>query len=124
MKKALLDEGLSPRTAQMLREDSWDCIHVAEAGLDGASDLEIMRFARESSRVCVTLDHDFHTHLAHLGSVGPSVVFIRIEGLKAAAQASLIRLVWERFEEQLELGVALSVDVAKIRARKLPIVKG
>ncbi|MBI2684898.1 MAG: DUF5615 family PIN-like protein [Acidobacteria bacterium] len=31
-------------------------------GLDGASDFEILDFARIDGRVCVTLDHDFHAH--------------------------------------------------------------
>jgi predicted nuclease of predicted toxin-antitoxin system len=32
-----------------------------------AEDAEILEFARSDSRVCVTLDHDFHAHLASAG---------------------------------------------------------
>ena len=37
--------------------------------MDRAEDAEILQFARNDSRVCVTLDHDFHAHLAATGQV-------------------------------------------------------
>ena len=37
-----------------------------------AEDAEILQFARDDSRVCVTLDHDFHAHLAATGHGRPS----------------------------------------------------
>jgi predicted nuclease of predicted toxin-antitoxin system len=43
----LLDQGLVPATAILLRADGWDAIHVLEAGMDRAQDLEILEFARE-----------------------------------------------------------------------------
>lgn len=41
----------------LLRADGWDAIHVSEAGLDRASDAEILNFARQNGRTCITLDH-------------------------------------------------------------------
>jgi predicted nuclease of predicted toxin-antitoxin system len=40
-----------------------------------AEDGEILNLAREDDRVCIKLDHDFHTHLAMTGLGRPSVVF-------------------------------------------------
>jgi predicted nuclease of predicted toxin-antitoxin system len=51
-----------------------------------------MAFAQREGRTCITLDHDFHAHLAMLRSRGPSAVFLHEEGLKPSDQASLIRL--------------------------------
>ena len=121
MKRILLDQGLSPIAAALLRADKWDALHVTEVALDRADDLDIIGFARRDGRTCVTLDHDFHAHLAHLQSAGPSVVLVRLEGLKASAQASLIRAVWEACEEEIESGAAISVDARSIRVRKLPL---
>jgi len=37
------------------------------------------RHARQQQRICVTLDADFHTHLAVTNAATPSVIRIRIE---------------------------------------------
>lgn len=72
MRRILLDHGLSANAAALLRADGWDALHVLDAGLDRAEDIEILEFARRESRVCVTLDHDFHAHLALAQAAGPS----------------------------------------------------
>ncbi len=64
MKRILLDQGLSPSAAVFLRNQAWDALHVIEVGLDSAQDLEIIEFAGREGRACITLDHDFHAHLA------------------------------------------------------------
>jgi len=46
MNPVLLDQGLAPNAAVLLRVDGWDAIHVMEAGLSRASDEEILEFAR------------------------------------------------------------------------------
>jgi len=91
MIRVLLDQGLAPRAAALLRATGWEAVHVTEVGLQRADDQDILRVARQEDRVCVTLDHDFHRHLALAQSTGPSVVFIRVEGLGAEGQAALIR---------------------------------
>ena len=121
MKRVLLDQGLSPTAANLLRSDGWDALHVMDAGLDGAEDLEILDFARRDSRVCVTLDHDFHAHLALARESGPSVILVRIEGLNASGQVDLIRTVWEVCAEAIAAGAAVSADRATVRVRRLPL---
>ena len=121
MKRVLLDQGLAPRAATLLRADGWDAIHVIETGLDSAQDADILDFALRENRVCVTLDHDFHVHLALAKSVAPSVVFVRAEGLGAQDQFELIKMVWLRCAGALESGAAVSVDRSKIRIKKLPL---
>jgi predicted nuclease of predicted toxin-antitoxin system len=121
MMRALLDQGLAPRAAALLRAAGWDAIHVAEIGLQRADDVDILKVARQEDRVCITLDHDFHRHLALAQSTGPSVVFIRVEGLGAEGQAALIRRVWEICSEALNQGSAVTVDSRAVRIRKLPL---
>ena len=79
----LLDQGLAPRAAAILRERTFDAIHVMEIGMAESDDANILEVARDQSRICVTLDHDFHTHLALAGAGRPSVILLRIEGLAA-----------------------------------------
>lgn len=42
MKRVLLDQGLAPRAAALLRADGWEALHVSEVGLDRAGDPAIL----------------------------------------------------------------------------------
>ena len=122
MNRVPLDQGLAPNAAALLRlEDEWDAIHVLEVGMSCADDEEILMFARRHNRTCVTLDHDFHTHLALSRADGPSVVLVRIEGLDSVQQADLIRRVWSVCVNDIDIGAAVSVDRRAIRVRRLPL---
>jgi predicted nuclease of predicted toxin-antitoxin system len=121
MKQILLDHGLAPLAAVIFRQYGFDAVHVSEIGMSKAEDQEILEVARNDSRVCVTLDHDFHAHLASAGAGRPSVVFLRVEGLNAAAQADLIRSVYLQCEIALSEGAAVSADRERIRIRRLPL---
>ncbi|MBL8238677.1 MAG: DUF5615 family PIN-like protein [Bryobacterales bacterium] len=117
----LLDQGLAPGTAEILRQRGVDAIHVIEIGLDRAEDSEILTAARLQNRVCVTLDHDFHTHLAIAGQGRPSVILLRIEGLAAAQQADLIGSICRTCDTLLAEGAAVSADGRSLRVRRLPL---
>jgi predicted nuclease of predicted toxin-antitoxin system len=90
MISVLLDQGLAPRTAALLGARGMDATHVSTVGLAEADDTEILDAALRSGRVCVTLDHDFHAHLAIAGEGRPSVILLRVEGMTAEEQAELI----------------------------------
>ena len=109
MIRVLLDQGLAPRAAEILRLKGWFAVHVYEAGMARADDPAIIEYARVNRMACVTLDHDFHSHLATSFADSPSVVFLRIEGLSAALQAELIQRVWEVCGEAIGL-VQWNVD--------------
>jgi predicted nuclease of predicted toxin-antitoxin system len=68
----LLDQGLAPGAAAILCGRGFDAVHVMEIGLDRAEDSDILATARLQNRVCVTLDHDFHAHLAIVSEGRPS----------------------------------------------------
>ena len=119
MKGVLLDQGLAPHAAAILREHGIDAVHVAEIGMEQAEDIQILERARSDERVCVTLDHDFHAHLA-VTHGRPSVVLLRVQGLDAQAQADLIRSVCLQCENALSEGAAVSADRENIRVRRLP----
>jgi len=121
MKRILLDQGLAPRSAALLRAEGWEAVHVSEVGLDRADDPEILEFARHHGMTCVTLDHDFHRHLALSLAESPSVVFVRIEGLNALRQAELIKAVWDFCGETIAEGAAVSTDGVAVRVRRLPL---
>jgi predicted nuclease of predicted toxin-antitoxin system len=119
--RVLLDQGLSPLAAAILREKGFDAVHVSEIGLEQADDLLILERARNDERVCVTLDHDFHAHLAVAKQGHPSVILLRAQGLCAQRQADLILVVCVRCEDALRDGAAVSADRETIRVRRLPL---
>lgn len=119
--RVLIDQGLAPGVAHILNSQGWDVVHVSEIGLAAADDREILDFAAASGRVCVTLDHDFHTHLALARATGPSVVFVRREGIGAMVQAGIIAEVWKRYARELAEGAAISVSSTSVRVRRLPL---
>jgi predicted nuclease of predicted toxin-antitoxin system len=71
----------------------------------------------------VTLDSDFHTQLALSGANKPSVIRLRIEGLKSEACARKIAQVCRRFQKELDEGATLSISAKSARCHLLPIYK-
>jgi predicted nuclease of predicted toxin-antitoxin system len=70
----------------------------------------------------VTLDADFHALLALSGAQFPSVIRIRIEGLKAGALAILLSQVLVEWGNSLELGAVVTVNKERMRMRRLPLI--
>ena len=120
MKNLLLDQGLPRSTVQYLLELGLEAKHVGELGMAQASDDEILDFASQKDFVVVTLDADFHTLLAMRKSQAPSVIRIRIEGLKGKELARLLKQVLNSTEAEILAGSAISVTTKGIRVRCLP----
>ena len=119
--RLLLDHGLPRSAAGLLRDAGMDAVHTGERGLATASDQQILTFAGQEGRTVVTLDADFHALLALRGIPGPSVIRIRVEGLRAEALVDLVQRVLEVCGEDLAEGAAVSVTQDQIRVRRLPI---
>lgn len=119
--KLLLDQGLPRSCASLLELAGIDATHVGDLGMSDASDVEILDFAIESQRVVVTLDADFHGLLAERSARSPSVIRIRIEGLKSTEAADVVLRVIAAVGDELRNGAAVTVTPAKVRVRLLPL---
>ena len=120
--KLLLDQGLPRSTVQHLASIGIVAEHVGDLGLARAADSLILDIARQRQAIVVTLDADYHALLARSHAINPSVVRIRIEGLKAEQLASIIGQVLAVAPVELEAGAALSVTEGyQIRMHQLPI---
>lgn len=120
--KLLLDQGLPRSSASLLRQADIDAIHVSEIGYATATDTSILELGRREKRIVVTLDADFHAHLALSGAAYPSVIRIRIEGLRGQALAELLERLVRVWDEELELGAILTVQENRVRMRRLPLI--
>src|SRR5438067_1339164 len=119
--KLLLDQDTSAGAAEILRRDGFDALHAREVGLSRAADAEILAWCRREGRTIITNDADFHALLALSGARAPSVVRVRIEGLRDRALADLIRRVLRTAGEELMRGSAVSVTATSIRLHALPL---
>lgn len=117
----LLDQGIPRSLAGLLRQDGFDAVHTGEIGMAEADDAEILQRAVAEKRVVVTLDADFHAHLALSQVCQPSVIRVRIEGLRAQNFRELLHGVISQSQRDLEAGAMISVQQHQIRIRRLPI---
>lgn len=108
---------------RILNQAGWDVVHIAEIDMSRATDVKILEAARQQQRICVTLDADFHTHLAVTNAATPSVIRLRVEGLKAEAFAQLLFDVWPQINNHVDPGAAMiTITNQSVRVRSLPIV--
>ena len=121
MTAILLDQGIPRSAVAYLRETGFDADHVGELGMSSASDDEILQKAQELNAVVVTLDSDFHTLLASRQATRPSVIRIRIEGMKGIDVSEVVNQVFSMAHKELEMGSAVSVTRSQVRIRLLPI---
>jgi predicted nuclease of predicted toxin-antitoxin system len=117
----LLDQGLPRSAASLLRDEGWDVLHTGDIGLSRSTDRQILEFNRNEQRVIITLDSDFHTILALTNASTPSVIRIRLEGLRGPDLALLIKRIWPRVEPQVKKGAMLTVTESGIRIRNIPV---
>lgn len=121
--RLLLDQGL-PRSAVFhLQRRGIDSQHTADCGLSTAEDSVILTNAREHGWTIVTLDADFHTQLAMSRASKPSVIRIRIEGLRGEEIAAIVADVVQACEKDLEEGAMVSVTDSGIRVRHIPLIQ-
>ena len=121
--KFLLDSNLSHRVAQLLRDAGIDATHVRDNGLQHATDLTILVFARQHSFVLVSEDTDFGELLALQRTVAPSFVLLRTyEPMTPDEQAAILLANIPRVREDLEQGAIVVIERSRLRVRRLPVL--
>jgi predicted nuclease of predicted toxin-antitoxin system len=115
----LLDQGLPRSAAAILTSKGHDVLHVADLGLDEAKDMEIIQYARKQERTIVTLDADFHALLKVGGYSDPSVIRLRLEGLRGEELAELLEQVVSAVGNDLRNGALVTVNAKTIRIHRL-----
>ena len=96
--------------------------HLEDLGLATSSDETILGEGRDRGAIVVTLDSDFHALLVLTNASSPSVIRIRIEGLKGDGVAGVIHHVIQSVENDLAAGAAVSVSHRRLALRRLPLI--
>ena len=119
----LIDQNLSERLAELLRNAGHDAAHVRTLGLSRAPDAVILDRASAESRVLISGDTDFGALLATGHRREPSVILIRRERpRRPEAQATLLLGYLDRVATALNDGAIVVIEETRIRVRDLPIV--
>ncbi len=98
--KLLIDQNLSRRLIEPLRDTFPNSEHVTSLGLDTATDHVVWEFARSHDFVIVSKDSDFR-QLAFLHGPPPKAVWLRIGN---SSTASVLQVVLDHVEALYEFG--------------------
>jgi len=121
--KLLLNQGLPRGACALFASAGFVASHVGNIGYASANDETILALAKSDGSVVLTLDADFGALLAFSGAASPSVIRIRVEGLKAPALVGIIVAVIEQARADLEAGSLVVVEPPRIRVRRLPLLR-
>jgi len=112
--KVLLDTCVSAGVPKALAEAGYDAVWVGDWPKD-PGDEEILSFARQESRVLVTLDKDF----GELAIVRrqPHCGIVRLVALSTSQQVDICLTVLARYGSQLEAGAIVTAESSRIRVR-------
>jgi predicted nuclease of predicted toxin-antitoxin system len=102
----LVDAQLPPALARWLAAKGHAAEHVADRGMQAASDAAIWAFAVEASAVIVTKDEDFAQRKA-LSDSGPGVVWIRLPNTRRRELLAWLDPVLPNILSALERGETL-----------------
>lgn len=119
--KFLLDMGLAASTANFLREQGHDAVHLRDQGLQRLPDPDIISKARDEARIILTHDLDFSRIIALSRSHRPSVITFRLSDMQPSHVNHYLTQVLDRFSTLLDQGALVSVNEQAIRVRPLPI---
>ena len=123
--RLLLDNNLSPRLVDSLRDAGHDVEHVSDPGLQASPDDEVLRYASAHGRVLVSADTDFGALLARTGADRPSVILIRRSSARRADEiAALLLSNLDQVADDLDAGAIVVMTDTDLRIRRLPLPPG
>ena len=119
--KFLLDMGISPKTADFLRNLGYDAIHLHDLESDRSTDPAVLQMARNEGRILLTHDLDFGELIAASGANIPSVIIFRLRNMNPRNVNRFIKGIITEHREALEKGAIASVTEGQVRIRLLPL---
>lgn len=119
--KFLADMGVSLKTVKWLREQTHDCVHLLDEGLERLSDAEIIVKARLEERVGLTMDLDFSRLMAWSNDIKPSIITFRLDNEQSKYVNQALSVVLEKHHVALVEGAMITATDQNIRVRRLPL---
>lgn len=114
----LLDQDVYAATARFLSDLGHDVVPVSKIGLAQASDADLLKTARETSRIFVTRDRDFGG-LVFVQDLGAGVIYLRLlPSNQNMVHQELARVLKEHSEEEL-MRAFVVVEPGRHRFRRI-----
>ena len=119
--KFLLDMPVSMHLCQWLRTQDHEATHVSQIGMASASDIDIIKLAKEQRSIIITADLDFSRLIALAGESSPALILFWGGNYKETELKALLDHTLRVISEQdLEKSIVV-VDKTRIRKITLPI---
>jgi predicted nuclease of predicted toxin-antitoxin system len=119
----LVDNALSPKLAEGLRQAGHDAVHLREIGRQSAPDSEVLARAVEEDRIVISSDMDFGDSIATRELMRPSVILFRRVERRTNSRLALLLKNLAAIRVDLERGSIVILESSRIRIRGLPIGK-
>jgi len=119
--KILVDMNLSPTWVERFESAGISAKHWIAIGARTATDRELMAWAEQNGFTVFTHDLDYGALLAATQANGPSVIQLRTSDVLPAAVGARVISAIESLRIELEHGAIVTIDVARARARVLPL---
>jgi len=101
--KFLVDNQLPVALARLIRDDlGSEAVHVADVGLQEASDEEIWRYASANGLILISKDEDFVSLASKAPAAG--LLWVRLGNTRRVFLLSVFRRVWARIAERFASG--------------------
>lgn len=101
--KLLLDENLSPKVAERLREGGIDAVHVRDRGILQATDRDVLEKAYAEDRVLVTANVGDFLKLARARDLHAGIVVLDDGGLLRDEQLEIVRRAYEAMLQERDM---------------------
>jgi predicted nuclease of predicted toxin-antitoxin system len=119
----LVDNALSRKLAEGLRQAGHDAVHLREIGRQSAPDSEVLARAVEEDRIIISSDMDFGDLIAARELIRPSVILFRRVERRTNSRLALLLKNLAAISVDLERGSIVILESSRMRIRRLPIGK-
>jgi predicted nuclease of predicted toxin-antitoxin system len=115
----LVDHDVYAITTRYLNELGHDVVTVVQIGYAQADDSDLLRLAKEQSRIFVTRDRDFGG-LVFVKGLGVGVIYLRILPSTQNSVHKELKRVLEKYSENELMKAFVVVEPGRHRFRKVP----
>ena len=116
--KFLLDENISPKTAQFLKELGHYAIHVREVNLKGASDDKIFEYAKQHGLLLITIDRDFGNIMDYPPGTHHGIIRLKLRHMPSGKVNSVLQSFLAEINSEDIYGNLAILEEDRYRIRK------